>query len=181
VVVGKVTEHIAPYFPEFRYNPRDARFLGSPVDLVVFDGLDAGSVKQVVFVEIKSGTGSLSQREKQVRDAVTRGSVKWEEIRATIEASPRNSGRGLADLGEVTPSPAIRVSLTRRLGRDRQFSRGSNRRPSHTTTWHPAPTTRESGSGVWLVGCRWSFLHRSRCAPFAGRRTSSGPTYRSKT
>jgi len=38
VTVGKVTEHIAPYLPDFGYNPKDARFVGSPVDFVVFDG-----------------------------------------------------------------------------------------------------------------------------------------------
>ena len=38
VTVGKVTEHIAPYLPDFGYNPKDARFIGSPVDFVVFDG-----------------------------------------------------------------------------------------------------------------------------------------------
>ena len=37
VTVGKVSEHIVPHLPEFTYNPRDARFLGSPVDFVVFE------------------------------------------------------------------------------------------------------------------------------------------------
>jgi len=38
VIIGKVTEHAVPYLPEFTYNPKDARFIGSPVDLGVFDG-----------------------------------------------------------------------------------------------------------------------------------------------
>src|SRR2546425_11187631 len=38
VVSGKVTEHLAPYMVTFPYNPKDARFLGTPVDLIVFDG-----------------------------------------------------------------------------------------------------------------------------------------------
>ena len=42
VVSGKVQEHVAPLFPESEYNPGDARFLGSRVDDVVFDGLDDG-------------------------------------------------------------------------------------------------------------------------------------------
>ena len=33
VVAGKVTEQIAPFLPEFKYNPKDARFIGSPIDL----------------------------------------------------------------------------------------------------------------------------------------------------
>src|SRR6202043_2360797 len=66
VTVGKVTEHIAPYLPDFGYNPKDARFIGSPVDFVVFDGLSAEAVVQVVFIEVKSGASALSSRERQV-------------------------------------------------------------------------------------------------------------------
>ena len=42
VVAGKVAEQIAPFLPEFKYNPKDARFIGSPIDFIVFDGLDEG-------------------------------------------------------------------------------------------------------------------------------------------
>jgi predicted Holliday junction resolvase-like endonuclease len=38
VTFGKVTEHFIPDLPDFAYNPKDARFLGSPVDFIVFDG-----------------------------------------------------------------------------------------------------------------------------------------------
>jgi len=54
VIVGKVTEHIIPYFPDFRFNPKDARFMGSPVDLIVFDGLDEESLREIYFVEVKT-------------------------------------------------------------------------------------------------------------------------------
>lgn len=36
---GKIAEQIAPLLPEFLYNPADARFIGSPVDYIIFDGL----------------------------------------------------------------------------------------------------------------------------------------------
>lgn len=81
VTVGKVTEHVVPYLPDFSYNPKDARFVGSPVDFVVFDGLDEGAVTQVVFVEVKTGGSVLSKRERQIRDAVQSRRVRWEEIR----------------------------------------------------------------------------------------------------
>ena len=42
VIKGKVTEHRVPFFEEFDFDPGDARFLGSPIDLIVFDGLSAG-------------------------------------------------------------------------------------------------------------------------------------------
>ena len=63
VIRGKVTEHLIPFFPDFSYHPQDARFLGTPVDFIVFDGLSSGEMKSVIFVEVKSGkTAALSSR-----------------------------------------------------------------------------------------------------------------------
>ena len=38
VLKGKMAEQLAPIMPEFQYLPSDAKFLGDPVDYVVFDG-----------------------------------------------------------------------------------------------------------------------------------------------
>lgn len=82
VIMGKVTEHLIPYFPDFKYNPKDVRFLGTPVDFLVFDGLsDGGEMKKVVFLEVKTGkSGNLSSRERQVRDCVERKDVGYEMV-----------------------------------------------------------------------------------------------------
>lgn len=85
ITTGKVAEQLAPHFPEFRLNPREARFLGSPVDYVVFDGLEAGDVRRIVFVEVKTGGAGLSSRERLVRDAVQAKRVEWMELRTGAE------------------------------------------------------------------------------------------------
>ena len=82
VVTGKVTEHLAPYLGDFPFDPQDARFLGAPIDFVVFDGLSAGELRRVVLVEVKSGpSAALSARERAVRDCVEDGRVDWYELR----------------------------------------------------------------------------------------------------
>ena len=83
VTVGKVSEQLVPLLPGFTFNPKDARFLGSPVDFVVFDGLNDGVVRQVVFMEVKTGAAALSSRERQVRDAILEKRVRWDELRLT--------------------------------------------------------------------------------------------------
>jgi predicted Holliday junction resolvase-like endonuclease len=88
VTVGKITEHIVPFLPDFTYNPKDARFIGSPIDLIVFDGLNAGEVKRVVFVEVKTGESSLSTRERRVRDAIEAGNVEWSLLRTSQPSDP---------------------------------------------------------------------------------------------
>ena len=81
VVSGKVSEHLAPYMPDFPYDPRDARFLGAPIDLLVFDGMNDDDLREIVFLEIKARGSSLTPRERRVRDAVLARRVGWREFR----------------------------------------------------------------------------------------------------
>lgn len=81
VTTGKVVEQLVPYLPDFAFNPKDARFLGSPVDFVIFDGLDAGALRRVVFVEVKTGVADLTARERLVREVVQAGRVEWAVLR----------------------------------------------------------------------------------------------------
>lgn len=88
VVAGKATEHLAPLLPGFEFDPRDARFLGSPIDFIVFDGLSEGEIHEIVFVEIKTGPmAALTSRERRVRDAVDARRVRFLEVR--IDPSDR--------------------------------------------------------------------------------------------
>jgi predicted Holliday junction resolvase-like endonuclease len=87
VTAGKVHEQLVPYLPEFGFNPKDARFLGSPVDLVVFDGLADGAVRRVVFLEVKTGGAPLTTRERQVRDVIDAREVVWAELRLNRRAT----------------------------------------------------------------------------------------------
>jgi predicted Holliday junction resolvase-like endonuclease len=102
VILGKVSEHLVPFFPGFQHNPKDARFLGTPVDFVVFDGLDDGEVRRITFVEVKTGSSSLNTRERQVRNVVKQRVVEWEELRiqpalSQIRTSPKE---GLSQAAE---------------------------------------------------------------------------------
>lgn len=83
VTAGKVHEQLIPYLPAFPFNPKDVRFLGSPVDLVVFDGLAEGRLRRVIFLEVKTGGASLTSRERCVRDVIQAREVEWAELRVT--------------------------------------------------------------------------------------------------
>jgi predicted Holliday junction resolvase-like endonuclease len=85
VTIGKMTEHIVPYLPGFRFNPADSRFIGSPIDFVVFDGLSEDNVNKIVFVEIKTGSSNLSTRERSVRNAVQDKNIEWLEIKVNLD------------------------------------------------------------------------------------------------
>jgi predicted Holliday junction resolvase-like endonuclease len=86
VTRGQIYEQLVPYLPAFQFNPKDAQFLGRPVDFIVFDGLDEGEVRRIVFVEVKTGVSTLTTRERRVRDAIRAGRVEWQELRAGSDA-----------------------------------------------------------------------------------------------
>ena len=70
VLGGQFTEQIAPYLPGFKHDPTEARFIGSPVDFVVFKGIAEGEPSEIVFVEVKTGKAKLSERERKLKEVV---------------------------------------------------------------------------------------------------------------
>lgn len=75
---GLLAENIAPFLIGFELEPRDARFLGNPVDFIVFDGLTEGKKDiKVHFVEVKTGKSSLSKRQKTIKNAIQNNEVYW--------------------------------------------------------------------------------------------------------
>jgi len=81
VLTGQFSEQLAPYLPGFPGSPSEARFIGKPIDFLIFKGLDAKKVEEVVFVEVKTGKSALSGVERSLRDAVKAKKVRWEEYR----------------------------------------------------------------------------------------------------
>ena len=81
VLGGQFSEQLAPYLPNFPYNPNECKFLGKPIDLIVFKGMDEKNIEEVKFIEIKSGNSTLSSSEKNLKEAIENKRVSWEEYR----------------------------------------------------------------------------------------------------
>ncbi len=88
VLGGRFTEQMAPYLPEFRYDPTEARFIGSPFDLIVFPGLAQGDPREIVIIEVKSGKNpQLTPQEAKIRQLVEEGMVRWELLQRPAGAT----------------------------------------------------------------------------------------------
>lgn len=81
VIGGQFSEQLAPFLPDFPFDPTEVRFVGKPVDFIAFKGLSSGVVSEIGFVEIKSGQSRLSAAELSVREAVQQGRVSFVEYR----------------------------------------------------------------------------------------------------
>ena len=85
VLGGKFTEQMVPYFPGFHYDPTEVRFIGSPIDMIVFPGLAQGDPEEIVILEIKTGNAQLTPQQKKIRQLIEDGMVRWDEIHQTLE------------------------------------------------------------------------------------------------
>ncbi len=81
VLGGQFSEQLAPYLPDFPFSPTEVRFLGKPIDFIVFKGMDGKKIDEVVFVEVKSGKSKINNHEKNLKDAIEKKKVRWEEYR----------------------------------------------------------------------------------------------------
>ena len=81
VIGGQFSEQLAPYLPDFPYNPTEVRFLGKPVDFIAFRGMDATTIDHVAFIEVKSGDARLNGQQRRLREAIENGRVSFEEYR----------------------------------------------------------------------------------------------------
>ena len=77
-----------------KYESSDARFLGSPIDFVVFKDMSKFNKKtkeedvpvEVVLVEIKTGDKAvLTELQKAIKKAVDEGRVSFDIIRQNME------------------------------------------------------------------------------------------------
>ena len=69
-IKGKITEAFAPFLPDFPYKASECKFIGDPIDYLVFEGLDERDVKAIHLLEVKEGTSKLSKHQKQIKDIV---------------------------------------------------------------------------------------------------------------
>ena len=77
VNIGKNLEKVLPTMKDFKWIVPDSKFLGDPIDLIVFNGLSMSNVSSLSFVEVKSGNAGLNKHQKSIRDAIEERRVSY--------------------------------------------------------------------------------------------------------
>lgn len=75
VKYGKTMEQFIPFMSSYPYDYTMFRFLGTPIDGLQFTN-DA-----VVFMEFKTNTSQLNDRQVYIKKLIQNRQVRWEEIR----------------------------------------------------------------------------------------------------
>lgn len=86
-ITGEIYEKILPSMPNFPYAPKDMVFVGKWTDYIIFDGLSEGDLREIIFLEIKSGKSRLNVNEKMIKKILDEKIVRFAEMRV---GAPKN-------------------------------------------------------------------------------------------
>jgi predicted Holliday junction resolvase-like endonuclease len=75
--IGQKLETVAPLLKDFRWNIRDCRPLGDPIDFIAFNGFSISKIHSLSFIEVKTGNSKLSDHQEAVRDAIADKKVSY--------------------------------------------------------------------------------------------------------
>jgi len=85
ILKGQATEQLAPYINP-NYNPKDYKFMGDPIDYIIFDGMSdlnekEDIVNKIIFMDIKTGTSRLNKVQKKIKEAIDDGRIEFQLYR----------------------------------------------------------------------------------------------------
>lgn len=76
------------FIADFPYNPSDCRFLGEPIDYVIFqnvnecvEGTADISEVQIILADVKTGNSRLTKSQEVIKQAIANGQVYFKEFR----------------------------------------------------------------------------------------------------
>ena len=72
---GKSFEQLFPFMDNYPYDHRNFRFIGDPIDGLSFED------NKIVFIEFKTGSSNLTEKQKKIRYLIENGKVEWKEVK----------------------------------------------------------------------------------------------------
>ena len=75
VKYGKMSEQFFPFLKKYNHDPQSFRFIGTPIDGIQFDD------DKIIFVEFKSSSSQMTEKQKKIKSLVENGKVSFEEVR----------------------------------------------------------------------------------------------------
>ncbi|MDG6953945.1 MAG: hypothetical protein JRN33_03035 [Nitrososphaerota archaeon] len=114
VLKGKIAEQIAPLLPGFlaKYSAADARFIGSPIDYLIFKdmskGKDSDDPIEIVLLDVKTGKSGLNPIQKKIEAAAAEKRISFDILRISEPAQSATESEGTSSeqlgLSVVPPS-----------------------------------------------------------------------------
>ena len=84
ILRGKNAEHYVPFSDDFleEFSPSDAKFIGNPIDYVIFKNASKITDKEeaeieIIFADVKTGKSQLTKLQRCIKKAVQEGKIRW--------------------------------------------------------------------------------------------------------
>lgn len=81
VRIGLAEENMLMFHEDFHYDGGDFRALGSPIDGMIFKGNVQDDITEIVLMEVKTGNSKMSKKQRQIKQLVEDGKVRFQEFR----------------------------------------------------------------------------------------------------
>ena len=75
VKYGKLTEQFVPFIDDFPFDSTKFRFLGDPIDGVVFGN------NEITFCEFKAANARLNDKQRKIKELVKEKKINWFEFK----------------------------------------------------------------------------------------------------
>ena len=72
---GQITEQLAPFLDNFKYDPKRLHFIGMPIDYICFND------DEIIIIEVKSGNSQLTPVQKNIKSLIDQKKIRWETFR----------------------------------------------------------------------------------------------------
>ena len=81
-IKGKITEMFAPYLEGFPFKASECKFIGDPIDYVVFEGLDNRDITGIHFLDVKADSSELKKHQRQIKEIIEqKGNIGFKAFR----------------------------------------------------------------------------------------------------
>lgn len=88
VRLGTTAENFAPLLAGYPYDPYHFRFIGGKIDGIQFND------DSIIIIEFKSGNAKLSTSQKNIKQLVDNGKVRFETFRMDEKGTTLTEGKG---------------------------------------------------------------------------------------
>lgn len=80
-IVDNISKELSIVKNNFAFNPKDIKFSGRFIDLIIFDGAADEELVNIYFIDIqRQGISSRHNFKSKVADAIKKGNVSFQEI-----------------------------------------------------------------------------------------------------
>jgi predicted Holliday junction resolvase-like endonuclease len=86
-----LVKSIDPVFTPRKLNPDDAKVLFHPVDYIVFNGMKADSLKNLLLLDRNAASGDRKALQRSVEKVVNNGDYEWVTISVNEDGTVRES------------------------------------------------------------------------------------------